>query len=165
MPSPSPACAEPDEIAGGDDAAFVGQHGLEQTADGAAILPAVLRLNDALQAENLDDPAALALIGARRRHFRRLASPAAAPIRLVLNDGAMAREVALGADALVVGGRFFLKAVLLKAARPLLRPRRLRAVSCASRREFFSSSPFIKRISCSPIVGKSADRNRADRES
>src|SRR5581483_2176781 len=97
----------------GDDVPLVGRQGLEQPADGAAEDAAVVGLDDRLQAVDAEHPAADALAGGRG---------------VVLDDGAVAGQVALGPDALGGVGVLGPGRVLLVGPGDVVAPRRLRPV-------------------------------------
>src|SRR5687767_6648875 len=116
----------PDAIAGGDDVALVGGEALEQPPHGAAQLPAIVGLHHAGQAVDTQHAARHMEAGIGGGHRGCIAARGGAGV--VLHDGALARQVALGADALAAGGGLLGEAVILKSARPILGARRLRAI-------------------------------------
>src|SRR5207248_2819814 len=99
--------------------------GPQQPPHRTAILPAVRRLDDAGQPVNAQYAAGQALAGIDRGPVRLAARFSQ---RSLGDDGAAARQLALGAHALPAGGRLLGVAVVVEAARPLLGPRRLGAV-------------------------------------
>src|SRR5207244_892998 len=119
---------DPHAVAGGDDVALLRRQRLEQAAHGTAELPAVVGLNYAEQSVDAQHPAEQASAAIDRRHLRALLAARVRTDRLLLDDGALARQVALGADALLVEGGILGEAVLLEAARPALLARRFGAV-------------------------------------
>src|SRR5262249_13540618 len=119
---------EPDAVAGGDDVALLGGQRPQQAAHGAAGLPPLLPPDHADQAL---DPQHAPAPGPRRAAVpggHRGGLLPAGGAALLLDDRPAARQVALGADALVAGRRLLGEAVFVKAARPLPLPRRLGAV-------------------------------------
>src|SRR5205814_770301 len=105
--------AEPDAVAAGDDVALVGDQALEQPADGAADLSAVLGLDDALKPVDAQHPPREGNRLVHRGHGGGGLAVGGGFGRLVLDDGAVPGEVALGADALAADGGLVLEAVPL----------------------------------------------------
>ena len=101
---------EPDAVADGDDVAGVDRQGLEDAADVAGVLAAVVGLDDREQAVDPDDPARggrRPRSTERRRRGRRSASPCrrGRPASgTSVDDRPVPRQVPLGADALADDG-------------------------------------------------------------
>src|SRR5262249_50217859 len=117
----------PDAIAGGHDVALIGSQRPQKPSDGAAILLAAIGFDDALQSMHAQHPARQTGDRVHGRHVRRFL-PRPSRAGFFLNDCAPPRKLALGANALALRSGFFVEAVLVKAARPLPRARRLGAV-------------------------------------
>jgi hypothetical protein len=115
--------AEPDAVAGGDDAPLVGDQALEQAADGTAVEGAVFGFDDALETMDADHAPGPAQGVCRGRHSVR-----AGRRGFVLNDRPATGQVSLGPDPLVGGGCFVFIAVALEAPRPVPVAGRLGAV-------------------------------------
>jgi hypothetical protein len=119
---------KPDTVAGGDDVALIGGQGPQQSPDGTAVLPAVVGLHNTGQPVNAEHPAEETIGRLDGGHDRGRVARAGRLGLVFLDDGPPPRQLPLGADALLAQGRLLLKTVLLKAARPVPRTRRLRAV-------------------------------------
>jgi hypothetical protein len=115
-------------IARGNDAAAFGRQGAQQPADAAAVLPAVVGFDDALEAVEAHHPAAEAGGDIDGRHLGRFGGGAWFAGGFLLDDGPPPRQVALRLDALRQRRGVSLVAVLLKVAGPVVVPRRLGAV-------------------------------------
>src|SRR4051812_44845319 len=88
--------AEPDAVAAGDDVALVGGQGAEQAADGAAVMSAIGGLDDGDEPVDAEYPAGQPESRVGRGHVPRRGASG-----FFLNDGPLARQVTLGADALI----------------------------------------------------------------
>src|SRR5262245_56699309 len=129
------ARSNPDAITRGDDVALVGRQALEQAAHGTAVLATVVGLHDVGEAVDAQHAPRQVNGGIDRRHAVGVATRGGAGV--FLHDGALARQISLGADALGAAGRLFGKAVLREAAGPILVARRLGAVFAQLDADFF----------------------------
>src|SRR5262249_40580270 len=93
--------SKPDPVAGGDDVSFIGYETAQQPANGTAILPAVFHLDHAVETVDAEHAPGQTVLLVGSRHPGRFLSAGRGPAAVLLNDGALARQLALGADALL----------------------------------------------------------------